>query len=460
MDIERREMKTINISERNKLKENDDGSYTLECHCKPIHYLVSGEWQDIKTEIKLYSGQYLNLQNKVTVGLRNDLNTYKYMGMRYDKDTQLEFSLESVKFDDVEVLQNKTFKEIQDPVFNGGYYEIKEIGDITLIHNIGDNGVKTWFKINDKLGKFEILLKVHIKGFKVLNEKVDNEYVPDKYGRFNFGFDDNALYWINLPQGKDSNDNIIRNINHRLFEQNGELYYLKELESSDLLNMEYPIFIDASTYYSQTGDGRVVLGFSNWDEFWAASNGTYVVTNEIESNEAIGFLKTIPYTMIRSFFYFDTTDIPTYSNIQSSTFNFYKISFNLNTNGILVEGTQGDTLSIEDFWKWVSGSNFLIWGSVLKQEEWLSGTLPSNLLNHIEKRGITKFALINDLEDHMVKGNIFTYPISATSLGIRYSDYSGTDYDPYLSITYTIPPTKNASSDVLIQSKDRKLILY
>jgi len=454
-------MKTINISERNKLKENDNGSYTLECHCKPIHYLESGEWKDIKTEVKLYSGQYLNLQNKVTVGLRNDLNTYKYMGMRYNKDTQLEFSLESVKYDDVEILQNRIFREIQDPVFNNGYYEIREIGDITLIHDIGDNGVKTWFKIDKKLEKFQILLKVHLKGFKVLNDKINNEYIPDEFGRFNFGNDNETLYWINLPQGKDTNGNVINGISHRLFEHNGELYYLKELGSTELLNMEYPIYVDASTYYSMSSDGRVGLDAGDWNEWWSATAGDWAYSNESEFYTAICVLRGTPFiTVNRSFLAFNTSDIPVYGTIQSAVMNIYRIKFLNNYTCFLLRGTQNDTLSVSDFWAYISGAHIQFYGSLIYQESWLNATLDSTFINHINKGGISKFALLNPLDYNANAGSTLTYPTTNYVCGIRYSEYTGTDYDPYLSVTYTVPPTKGAKSDVLIQKKDNEIILY
>ena len=448
-------MNIINISERNKLIDNGDRTYTLQCHCKPIHYLKDGIWNDIKTELRKDIDKYISDKNKVSVGFRDDSKLYKFIGLRYNKDTQLEYSLESVKFDDKEILKSREFSEIRKPILKDMLYRLDKVGDITISNQLSDSGVKIWFKIDKQLKKFQILLEVHLKGLEVLNNKVNNEFIPDKNGRFNIGKNNEVLYWINKPEGKDSNDRNIRNINHRLIENNGKLYYLKELQSKDLLNLSYPIQIDASTYWGDVMDGYVEYegAGESWDTYHNAASGTNSLNGGAYWTEAVdAFRDGTDDLLSRSFFAFNTSDIPDNGIITSVDLNIYGYYWNqssvsaqksnftypLDVNDY--SAFSGNEYGHTDGWS-TTGYNTITFNDTGKSD--------------INKAGYTKICTREYNCDYKNVDPKSTHH----RCGMYYSDKSGTDYDPYLSIEYTVP-VKTTLIDIMLQQKNKTIILY
>jgi len=444
----------IKISERNKLFDLGDNTFRLECHCKPIHYLKNNEWQDIKTEFREEQDKFISDTNKVAIEFKKN-NLYKYLTLRYDNNIQLSYSIVSIKLSGKEGLKSNKFKDTIKPYHKEGSYHIKFNGDISINADITDNGIKTWFQIDQVEDNIEIRQELHLKGIKVLNERKNNQYIKDEYGRFNFG-NDKPLFWINPPQGKDSEDQSIYDIRHLLIEEDNHLYYIKRCSSPDLQLAYYPIFIDASTYYSGTNDGRVKRGSGdgeNWSTVRGATAGTEVFSTESYSNYAVQTYVNTNYgggtEIDRSFFYFNTSDLPDNATIVTATLSLYGYS-TAESTVCVQEGTQSDTLTTEDYDAF-TGNEF---GHTTS---WTTSGYNNISFNDtgkgkINKTGTTKLCVREYPHDY---SNVDPGATNCRC-GMYYADQANSAYDPKLVITYSIPVSKTYPISSLIKGNISK----
>jgi len=289
-----------------------------------------------------------------------------------------------------------------------------------------------------------------------LNERKNNQYIKDEYGRFNFG-NDKPLFWINPPQGKDSEDQSIYDIRHLLIEEDNHLYYIKRCSSPDLQLAYYPIFIDASTYYSGTNDGRVKRGSGdgeNWSTVRGATAGTEVFSTESYSNYAVQTYVNTNYgggtEIDRSFFYFNTSDLPDNATIVTATLSLYGYS-TAESTVCVQEGTQSDTLTTEDYDAF-TGNEF---GHTTS---WTTSGYNNISFNDtgkgkINKTGTTKLCVREYPHDYQ---NVDP-GATENRCGMYYADNTNTAYDPKLVITYSIPVNKTYKFDSLLKGKiDKK----
>ncbi|MFA4845778.1 MAG: SpvB/TcaC N-terminal domain-containing protein, partial [Patescibacteria group bacterium] len=207
-----------------------------------------------------------------------------------------------------------------------------------------------------------------------------------------------------------------------------------------------------TNFYPTAGDGYVYKYNASWDTAHDATSGSGF--SYIASLALVGTTKsTTNYYLYRSFLPFDTSSIPDDATVTSATLNVYVYSKINNDNDgddfvTLVQTSQAGTTSLvrEDFDQAGATDNPTEGIDTSERKDitsvttnvYLTFNLNTTGLGWISKTGTTKLGL---REGHDVIDSSFTSSSSSSTqynnLYIRSSEYSGTSYDPYLSITYT-----------------------
>lgn len=201
------------------------------------------------------------------------------------------------------------------------------------------------------------------------------------------------------------------------------------------------VYADTLPDFAGSGDGVSYNGGAGWDSIHDAVAGTvanYTATGLQFDSGKYGST----FEIDRVFFPFAGTEtLPDSALISSSTMHFYEESGYSGTQQsyTLVQTTQNATTSLTtaDFDNAGSinnpteGANRVAWGS---SAGWVSMTLNDNGKNWINTIGTTKLGLrmSKDADDVEPTTNDYTG-------NVLFSEYSGTAYDPYLLIDYSIP---------------------
>jgi len=430
-------------TEKNKTFNLGGNKRRLVCHCKPIHYKNGrNEWEDIVLDFQDDGlGNFITDKNKVSVGFRKDLKLEKYFGLRYDYDHQFEGTIKEIKLDNIEQIQNNKVNSLQRKSKIEVIHQLNS--GIEILNRVNEVGLKNFVKVNNPIGDFKIVEEIHLKGLSCSNKKDGNSYIPDKYGRFCFIDEKGELkFWINPPFFEDNSGNLSSNLEHTLQEIDGHLIYTKipsKRGKDDLALAQYPILIDTNTYYSSTADGYVrYFNAETWDEAHDAETGTEVSTITQKNDWMIAAnytLKDETYYINRTFFYFDTSDLPDAATITAAVMSLYRYS---NAGGdesdvCAMKGTQADTLAEEDF------DSFS--GSAYGYADWTGGvdryigiTFNAQGRSDINKTGVTKICCREYSHDYL------DVPHTDDGLydnGCYFADQAGTTYDPKLEIDYT-----------------------
>ncbi|MEW6499215.1 MAG: hypothetical protein AB1589_43040, partial [Cyanobacteriota bacterium] len=136
------------------------------------------------------------------------------------------------------------------------------------------------------------------------------------------------------------------------------------------------------------------------------------------------------YLVERVFLFFDTSIIPSNANISSATLHLHSGQFLNGNNKIhMVPSTALIPLSISDF----SRFSFISGGAVtpISPNAWMTVNFNSTALGWIVKNGLTKLALLNDLDLYNIT------PTSSNDVLVGLGEDSL--YKPYLTIIYTLP---------------------
>ena len=351
-----------------------------------------------------------------------------------------------------ELLQNKTAKEkaqiksekiskIKLGKFTKNDLRIEVIGEITAIEINGQYGIEFFAKAwkNGKQLGFGKDGTVEIERFRIYNPPV---LVDDING-------DIVREWNDI----DTNEIKQRKLRYDPTEATRQsLAHIISLVGKDGKNIiEGKIGNTTSTFYATTGDGSI-YSYSNTgtpsDETWAAArDSTEVGVSDIYDDSttqyatfARGRTASGNYTIIRSYFAFDTSAIGG-DTVDSGTFSIYGFAKNdALTNSItLVEGTQASTselvtTDIDNLGETeLSTARMAI--SAFSTSAYNDFTLNASGEAHINKAGYTKFAVRdgdNDLDDVAPpKDNTNSYT------QCYFADQTGTANDPKLVVEHS-----------------------
>ena len=429
-------------NERNKTFDLGKGVNRLVCYGSPIHYEKDGKWDDIDLDFQDDGiGNWISDKNKVSAGFRQDLKLEKYFGLRYDYEHQFEGTIKEIKLDNVEKISSDKISSLT----KDSKTEIKQQlnNDIEIINRLTSGSLINFVKVSNPIEDFRIVEEIHLKGLICSNKKEQNiltkdgkiTYISDEHNRFNFIDEKEELkFWINQPFFEDGSNRHSKEIQHSLEEIDGHLIYTKiptENGKDDLLLAQYPISIDTNTYYSSTKDGYISKSdLDIWADTRSASSGGYLSDNDAYGANSIAGTSSKHFYIHRSFFYFDTSDLPTAASITAATFSLY--GYGTSESAVSVQkGTQADTLTLADFDNF-SGSEYghVTWGTGAYKDISFNTQGKSD----IQKDGTTKLCAREYTHDYSNSEPDTTY-----DNGCYYSDDTSSSpiRKPKLVITYT-----------------------
>ena len=233
----------------------------------------------------------------------------------------------------------------------------------------------------------------------------------------------------------DSERNAI-NIEARIFVEDGKLFLEKTIPLSFLQNAVGRVFTDTTTsYYAGANDGYVASGGgSNWSTQRNLTDGASFSSTVTGAGQGIATRFDSPdYQILRSFFDFDlSTDSGTVTAVDLKIHGY--AASNAESNTVVQEGTQTTNLANADYDAFTGASL----GSVAS---WINSgyntiSLNSSGISYVNNvfgtATLAKFCAREKAHDFDDSAPATTYRNSC-----YYSEQTGTDEDPYLSVTYT-----------------------
>jgi hypothetical protein len=189
--------------------------------------------------------------------------------------------------------------------------------------------------------------------------------------------------------------------------------------------------------FSSTSDGDIWSDNAVYNTSWIAATGT---PEDIGNNIFIGqSTNGATYAVYRGYFYFDTSALPDTATVTSAKLKLYGVvEPNDDFSLVIQEGMPTyphDPLAVGDFDK----ANYAGDGGSLNTSTFITAgynsiTLNATGLTWVNLTGETKLALRSSLD---ISG---TSPTGAFEYAVvNSSDYAGTDHDPVLEVTYTMP---------------------
>ena len=444
------------IEERNlnsKIFDNKDGTFTMEAHTGHIHYKdkETKKFEDIDTAFISTDKGWEMRKASYGVELPEYVDDwFKFINSsQVDSETGEDVSIsdEEISFTPLNVshtkgqLQNSGNKVIYPNAF----------GDNTDLMVIARNiGFDKWVVINNKpkylKNDLEFSFKLNLpKDIQI--EFKNGETQKIWTGKEALITSDSIILeklrqtWFREFKLWDSEGN--RGKMKIKLEKKGEWYILtKILDKEFLKNAVYPVYTDTTTsYYAGAGDGYVENDDEDWNIVHDAVSG-FVVFDSSTSLSVGSYFHEGQLNIRRAFFPIDTSGLPDNANISAATLKLYVNMQNKEAGdySVVVQTTQASTASlvVADFDQCGSvdspteGSDHVL-ATASQYNDW---TLDATGRGWISKTGWTKLGL---RDSHDVLDS--SPGEDADEEQIRTSEYAETDYDPYLSITYTAFPT-------------------
>lgn len=241
------------------------------------------------------------------------------------------------------------------------------------------------------------------------------------------------------------------------------------------LNPAWNLGFDSASYFSGAGDGRTIHDLEytggGWNTAHDASDcGTGSLSGAVynateESGEATaGCYQYESYSRViiaRAFFPFDTSALPDEATISAATFNVYVNYVEDDDNDgddwiNIVQTTQASNTELvtSDYDQCgavdnpTEGATRIDLGNITASQ-YNVWTLNATGIGFISKTGFTKLGLRegHDAIDSPISGSNYWNRIKT-----RYSEYTGTGSDPYLSVTYTTGSYSPSISPSISQS--------
>jgi len=311
--------------ETSKIYKIDDVTRKHYIYSSPIHYKKFNEnsWYNINIQLKTMTDETkifdsdIVIDNKFSIGFRNDGKVEKYLGIRRSYDNQLEFTPKYIEMNGSNLLLPDYFNNVE----SSGSSKIHLFDNGEIFTNITSIHTQSGIKYYKPLNNFFIQEYINLTGFTILNKLGDNsEYIPTSDNFFIFESTDGEQLYIPAPSMWNNTSKSF-GITHRLY-NNGENYIYEKYpdeEGKDWLSTnENPIWVDADTYYGGTQDGYVWNeNVDDWDTCRNATSGTD--TNNSNTNGYIATATTDSkddYYIQRGFFTFQTNSLETGSTIE------------------------------------------------------------------------------------------------------------------------------------------------
>ncbi len=269
----------------------------------------------------------------------------------------------------------------------------------------------------------------------------------------------NSFSYIRQIRIWDSGDNAI-NGRAQFYRMGSNLYFRKIVPKEFLATATYPVYTDdTASYYSGAGDGYVAGGAANnnWDtahhllvgqvaDYTSAAANGLVIASRLRFDNAVA--------IYRGFFPIDATDLPDTATITAASlfFGIYSKQ-NGDNDGYDYIAVVGETTQADP--DLLAGADYDTCGTVhnptlgsakyditdIATGQYLEMVLNATGISWIKKSGTgdnaySRFGIRegHDIDDHPYAGDLDTWNYITGPP----SDYAGTAYDPYLSVTYTV----------------------
>lgn len=435
-----KDKKVIGKIPRSRVQENvyyEDGKQTIRCYGphNPHYYITPEgslfpiEISEIMPDVSAIGNIHLRRKNIVSVGFRDDNKKDKFLGLRPDEvqdgSEQLEFTIEKIEFDGKEQTIDLSKKEKEDDISTN-------LGNIVIQST--RQRTRQLVKVDKKINNFKVTYKVHLKGLRIEHrEDLDEYWMYNNDGKFRFRLGKPYLveHTSESYEPLIIEDENVDFVKHSL-EDNGDgtYTYIKESnENFDGSVLPILYFIDADIIYSDSSDGdvRYYHATAGWDYVHDYTDGYDCRASSTYFQNATKVYKNgLRYDIGRSFFRFDTSGIS-----GTITEVLLKIrGYNSDDFGVIAQkGTQGATLTTADYDAF-SGSSYAEVAS-WSVTGYNTFTFNATGRSEINQSGHTEICCRNSEHDYD------DVPVNTTNgnNGCYYSEYTGTDHDPYLEIT-------------------------
>lgn len=206
----------------------------------------------------------------------------------------------------------------------------------------------------------------------------------------------------------------------------------------------FTFFGTVSSPYSGYGECGIFNSSTVWTTVHNATSGSVLGGNgNIDGCLCIKVSSNSSYYLTRYFLKFDTSFV---GSAAISSAILYAMNSIANTDPssdevCLVSSTAQDTLALSDFdllGSTLQSDDRFSYNTMDASEAYRSFSLNTAGISNIAKNGTSKFALREYQHDCLNTAPTAGYP--GVGAGITYffnSTYTGTDHDPYLSVTYT-----------------------
>jgi len=383
-----------------------------------------------ETYTKSVNGLWLKRQNQVSVGVRMDGVLAKYMGMRpdvcQDGSEQLEFSIENVTVNDKSVTIKLPSAATRVTSLLDNY------GDYISVYPYRQ-GCRQFVKADGNTKSISITYRLHLTGLELVsNDLGEFWFASKKTGEVRFRFRKPVLCDIGTLQpifvGEVSTSTLLKH-SLSIMQPDGTYLYTKEsIVDLSLLKLPPEYYLDADTVYSGTEDGQAYASNADWTTVHDATTGNVNATVADSGNCCSSYYASSKIYIIRAYLVFSLAGLS--GTLSSCSVNLYGSWNGESTVGVM-QGTQSDTLVGNDFDAF-SGS---VWGT--------SGPWSTSSYNAISFNSTGLTAAQNALggtfkvccreSSHDIANS--SCGTSNYRCGMHFADETGTDKDPYFSLT-------------------------
>jgi len=379
-----------------------------------LDWIDLGRVQDVMTGV----GQSrVNTASVVSVGRRLDGSAEKFLGLRPDFNQtgteQMEWSFEAAEFD-------------------GKDGKVQPANIAVWRHR---QRCRMLIAPAKDCREFRIIFRLHLTGLRVVEQYGEFWLFSTIDGGFRFRIREPAVCDPKTQEPvRDRDYEPIRGlVRHSLVKDGDSYLYVKDSTeefakavTDGLLPAGF--LVDADTYYSTTADGYVTNQNNDWATCRAGTSGWYTSTT-VSNNASFveARISGSTYYITRSFLYF-STDAVVFPD--SASLYIYGYVFDGSTMDAQ-KGTQQDSLTTVDFDS-LTGASYGTSGA------WSTAgyngiNFNATGVSDINISGTTKVCCRESAKDVADSA-----PVGSYQVGGYYSDQTGTDKDPYLSITEAV----------------------